>query len=675
MRKNRLLLTISAAILTVLLTCSAAFASQAVVDSDFNNYEHQPRFDNCIIIDGVDVSAWQDDIDWEQVKCHGIDYALIRIGWTGLDSPFGTHDDMNFETHYQGAKDAGLLVGVYYYSCATTTAEAEKEAKRVLNTLGGRELDLPVVFDFEYAGRIKDKYENKTTTTNTILAFLDYVRANSDYDTMFYSYRNVMDPDWSPKFYMSKIEKNHRVWIAQYYTDIETYLRPFEFWQYTSSGTVPGIYGSVDCNFWYFDEANYPAAEGKLSIKDAAIDLSGSIYDYSGYEQKPAVAVSHADTPLLEGQDYKKFYIKNVNAGTSYVMLQGKGAYSGTTTAAFTIKPIDLAQNCESSALEDQSYTGSKIKPNITVTYQGETLKQNIDYSVSYKNNLLPGTASVTIKGKRNFSGSITKKFRIQQRDLSAVTPKLQYTATTYTGKERRPAVTIDGLTENEDFIVMYENNINPGTATVKVTGINNCTGETAATFEICLKAPSGVTASLRKNKTSGYNDVKVTWSAVKGADSYRVYYKQDSASSWKYKTVKGGEKTSKIIYDLNAGKKYKFKVIACCSSSNSKDSKVVSRTTLKKVTQNSVKLSSKKNKKVKISWKNIAGETGYEISKSTRKSGTNVIATVKGTSAKSKVLTVEKGRTYYYKVRAYKLVDGVRVYGPWSSVRSYKLK
>ena len=160
MRKNRLLLTISAAILTVLLTCSAAFASQSVVDSDFNNYEHQPRFDNCIIIDGVDVSAWQDDIDWEQAKCHGIDYALIRIGWTGLDSPFGTHDDMNFETHYQGAKDAGLLVGVYYYSCATTTAEAEKEAKRVLNTLGGRELDLPVVFDFEYAGRIKDKYEN-----------------------------------------------------------------------------------------------------------------------------------------------------------------------------------------------------------------------------------------------------------------------------------------------------------------------------------------------------------------------------------------------------------------------------------------------------------------------------------------------------------------------------------
>ena len=184
------------------------------------------------------------------------------------------------------------------------------------------------------------------------------------------------------------------------------------------------------------------------------------------------------------------------------------------------------------------------------------------------------------------------------------MTPELVYTTMNYTGKERRPAVTIDGLTENEDFIVTYENNINPGTATVKVTGINNCTGETAATFEICLKAPSGVTASLRKSKTKGYNDVKVTWSAVTGATSYRIYYKTSTSSTWKYQTVKGNKTTSKTFYDLSAGKTYQFKIVARCSSGNSKDSKVVSKITLKKVTQNSVKLYSKKNKKVKISWK-----------------------------------------------------------------------
>lgn len=675
MKKRKIKYILLATLAALLFSSSITFASQAVVDSDFNNYEHQPRFDNCIIIDGVDVSAWQDDINWDQVKRSGIDYALIRIGWTGLDSPFGVHEDMNFETHYQGAKDAGLLVGVYYYSCATTPEEAKKEAKKVLSTLNGRELDLPVIFDFEYAGRIKENYEGKAKTTNTILAFLEYIEKNSDYDTMFYSYRSIMDPDWSPKFYINKIDNKYRVWIAQYYTDIETYSRPFEFWQYTSSGRVPGIHGNVDCNFWYFNEENYPAEEGALSVKDAVIALSESLYDYSGDEKKPSVAVSYAGMPLLEGQDYKKFYIKNVNAGTSYVMIQGKGAYSGTTTTAFTISPIDLAKNCEISTVADQDYTGSKIKPAVTVSYHGQTLQNGIDYSVTYKNNLVPGTASMTIKGKRNFTGSITKKFRIKQRDLSAVTPKLQYTATTYTGKERRPAVTIEGLTENEDFTVSYENNKKPGTATVRVTGINHCFGETTVTFVIRLKTPSDVTAALRKSKTKGYNDVKVTWSAVTGATSYRVYYKTSTSSTWKYQTVKGNKTTSKTFYDLSAGKTYQFKIVARCSSGNSKDSKVVSKTTLKKVTQNSVKLYSKKNKKVKISWKNITGETGYEISKSTRKSGTNVVETVKSTSAESKVLTVKKGKTYYYKVRAYKLVDGIRVYGPWSAVKSYKLK
>ena len=675
MKRNRFIYTLFFTVAFMVLSCAASFASQAVVDSDFNNYEHQPRFDNCIVIDGIDVSAWQDDINWKKVKRSGIDYALIRAGWTGLDSPFGTHEDMCFEDHYKGAKEAGLLVGVYYYSCATTPEEAVKEAKKVLSILDGRELDLPVIFDFEYAGRIKDKYEGKSKATSTILAFLDHIKAKSDYDTMFYSYRSIMDPDWNPKFYMSKIENNHRVWIAQYYTDIETYARPFEFWQYTSSGSVSGISGNVDCNFWYFDEANYPAKEGTLSVKDAAIGLSGTSYDYSGAEKKPAVAVSYAGVPLLEGQDYKKFYIKNVNAGTSYVMVQGIGAYSGTTTKAFTINQIDLGANCEISNPTVQTYTGSKIKPALTISYQGKTLKKDIDYSITYKNNLNPGTATITIKGKRNFTGTVTKTFEIENRDIKNLTPKLSYSVMSYTGKERRPKVSLDGLTEGVDYTVEYLNNTKVGTATVRVTGIGSCYGETKATFTIRLSTPQKVSTNLRKHKSKGYNDIKVTWNKVAGATSYRVYYKASTSSTWKYKKVSGGSTTTKTFYDFSSGRKYNFKVVAYCSKGNSKDSAVVSRTTLKKVTQNSVKLYSRSKSKIKVRWSNIAGETGYEISKSTRKSGTNVVATVKSTSASSKVLTVKKGKTYYYKVRAYKLVDGTRVYGPWSAVKSYKLK
>ena len=75
---------------------------------------------------------------------------------------------------------------------------------------------------------------------------------------------------------------------------------------------------------------------------------------------------------------------------------------------------------------------------------------------------------------------------------------------------------------------------------------------------------------------------------------------------------------------------------------------------------------------KVKVSWKNIEGESGYQISKSTSKSKTNVVSTYKTASGKSKTITAAKGKTYYYKVRAYRTVDGKKVYGPWSNVKKF---
>ena len=80
-----------------------------------------------------------------------------------------------------------------------------------------------------------------------------------------------------------------------------------------------------------------------------------------------------------------------------------------------------------------------------------------------------------------------------------------------------------------------------------------------------------------------------------------------------------------------------------------------------------------KSSSKVKVSWTNISGETGYQISKSTKKSGTSIVETYKTTSGKSKTISATKGKTYYYKVRAYKVVDGKKIYGPWSSVIKYK--
>ena len=95
--------------------------------------------------------------------------------------------------------------------------------------------------------------------------------------------------------------------------------------------------------------------------------------------------------------------------------------------------------------------------------------------------------------------------------------------------------------------------------------------------------------------------------------------------------------------------------------------------TTLKKVSTPVISKSSAK--KVKVKWTNIAGESGYQISKSTSKKGTSIVATYSTTSGNNKVISAKKGKTYYYKVRAYKKVGATKIYGPWSSVKKYKLK
>ena len=121
MKKTRIILTIVTTLAALFITCSIAFGSNAVVDSE--TYTHPSQFDNTIVIDGLDVSYYQGaagTIDWHDVKRQGIDYVLIRIGYTGLSSPFSMNSDSYFESSFQGAKDAGIMVGVYYYSCATT---------------------------------------------------------------------------------------------------------------------------------------------------------------------------------------------------------------------------------------------------------------------------------------------------------------------------------------------------------------------------------------------------------------------------------------------------------------------------------------------------------------------------------------------------------------------------
>ena len=193
------------------------------------------------------------------------------------------------------------------------------------------------------------------------------------------------------------------------------------------------------------------------------------------------------------------------------------------------------------------------------------------------------------------------------------------------------------------------------------------------------LKAPESVKARL-STASGGYDDIYVYWSEVSKADGYNVYYRRPVKSSkWTY--AGRTTKTSYLKKDLYDGYKYEFKIVPYdyadgCRYKSTKY-KTAYTYTLKKISTPSV--TRYNSSRVKVKWKNIAGESGYQISRSASKNGTNVVYTYRTSKGTYKTVSASRNKTYYYKVRAYRNVTKggktYKVYGPWSSVKSYKLK
>ena len=206
---------------------------------------------------------------------------------------------------------------------------------------------------------------------------------------------------------------------------------------------------------------------------------------------------------------------------------------------------------------------------------------------------------------------------------------------------------------------------------------------ETAIPKLVCrLAGPSEASANLTSyyGSTAGYDDLKITWDKVEGADGYYVRYKAATSSTWKWASPT--EKNYKYLKNLSDGIRYNIRVYPYVKengvnyrSENYKP--LTSVYTLKKVTVPTV--SKMSSGYVKVKWKGISGETGYQIYRATSKNGkyTKVKSvTMSSSSYPYARIKTTKNKTYYYKVRAYKsLGGGKHVYGPFSSVKAYKLK
>lgn len=192
---------------------------------------------------GIDVSEHQYDIDWKQVKAAGIKFAIIRVGFRGYETGLVKPDKRALE-YYQGARDAGLDIGVYFFSQATTPEEAVEEARFVLDFTAGWDLKYPVVYDWEYiSATARTANVDRRTLTDCSIAFCEEIRSAGRSPMVYFNRRQGNN-----MLYLYELE-DYPFWVAMYSYRM-TYPYKVEMWQYTNEGKVPGIEGNVDINLW-----------------------------------------------------------------------------------------------------------------------------------------------------------------------------------------------------------------------------------------------------------------------------------------------------------------------------------------------------------------------------------------------------------------------------------------
>ena len=195
----------------------------------------------------------------------------------------------------------------------------------------------------------------------------------------------------------------------------------------TDKAASIGVKGSMhkECTVCkkVLETAEIPALS-RISISKASVTLSTSTYAYDGKAKKPGVTVKLNGKTLKNGTDYTVSYSNNTKVGTATVKITGKGNYTGSVSKTFKIK--NNFKKATVSGISNKSYTGKNITQSITVKYNGKTLKNGTDYTVSYSSNKKIGTATVKIAGKGSYTGTITKTFKINpaKQEIQKLTAK-----------------------------------------------------------------------------------------------------------------------------------------------------------------------------------------------------------------------------------------------------------
>ena len=520
----------------------------------------------------------------------------------------------------------------------------------------------------------------------------------------------------------------------------------------------------------------------KLSMSNASFSVAPAYY--TGSEVTPEVTVTHSGKTLVKDRDFIVTYHNNIEPSSYYnspwVGIDGIGNYQGYVTKSFTINRADISSCTVTLSDESLTYTGSSLRPTVTVKSGDKELTLNQDYYVSYRNNWDAGTASAILTGTGNYTGSVTKDFTIKPLDISRYSASLSQYSYTSDGTEKCPDVTVTygdkTLAAGTDFTVSYKDNVKEGTATVTITGAGNYTGIINTTFTITAapdkddsdagkdnpgkddsgkddsgkndsgkddsgkdnsgkddsgKDNSGKNDSDKGNQnsstpgnnnnnnnngnTSGNNDQNnngqnnnntnnnnnnqnnssnneanndtaitpvpavinasdITLTKSKKKANIITSIESDGKVSLKSSNTKVVKISGTKVIPVNPGKA-NVTITVAAGTRYAAASKTVTITVIPaKTSLRSVK--SKTAKQATVTWKKAKSISGYQISYSQNSSMKKAkTLTVKGSATRATLKKLVSKKKYYVRIRTYKVVSGKKYYSKWSSKKSVKIK
>lgn len=461
------------------------------------SYKHDSRFSNYTIQKGVDVSKWQKNIDWKKAKADGVQFAFIRVAYRTTGKGELKTDEYAIK-NLQGAAAAGIPVGVYIFSQATTTNEAVAEANYIVSKIKGYKITLPVVFDFEYypGGRLEKKNLSRRAQTDICKAFCNKVKAYG-YTPMVYANYSMLTHD----LYASELSAQYQIWLARY-ASAANYSGAYNYWQYTSSGTVKGMDGKIDMNYRYI-----PKTTPATVVSGTTVSGQASAFD--------TIKLTWNKVATASGYEIQR--------------------YSSSKKAYTTIATVTNGSTV--------SYTNGNLNSSTTYKYRVRAYR-NVGSTKAYS----PYSSVISVKTKGSVKGKVTASVNIRSgagtsyKTLKKVKKNTSLTITGSNGSWYRVSVTVGG--KKKTGYLMKKR--------VKLTS-SSASSSTSKPGKPTLSA-----------KASRFDKIKLSWKKVSGASGYQI--QRYSASKKKYVTIKTITKGSTVSYtngSLNANTTYKYRVRA----------------------------------------------------------------------------------------------------------------